>query len=239
MPWQFFTKTGQEKYSEPIAASAPLGASIIPGGPDVGIIVPFSGSSAPSGWLLCQGQELPISSYSDLASQLGTTYGALTNGSGAPGLTHFRLPDFRGRCAIGSGTLIGNENTGSGLITGSNSSIFSTGTASGSESVTLSGLESGAPSHSHSLTIPSHNHVVNNTNHSHQYGTGVVWSTTEYTITAPHPNSTARVTSYSSIGASLANSTTGISFSISSNVAASSSHENMQPYLVVNYIIKT
>lgn len=214
------------------------GVSFRPGGdPPAGIITTFAGSSAPTGWLLCQGQEVSVSTYAILYAQIGTTYGSLTNGSGGAGSSHFKLPDFRGRSAAGTGTLVGDGTTGSGAITGSSSSTFTIATASGAESVTLTGAQSGAPAHTHTITVGSHNHSVNNTNHYHTYGYGNYYCTTEYTITTPHPNNNARLTSYSSIGASLATSTTGISFATNTS-AASSSHENMQPYMVLNYIIK-
>ena len=58
---------------------------------------------APQGWALCQGQTLPINQNAALYSLLGTTYGG-------DGLTTFRLPDLRGRTAVGFGQ-------GSGLPT--------------------------------------------------------------------------------------------------------------------------
>lgn len=54
-------------------------------------------TSIPSGWLWCDGSEKAIATYGSLYDVLGTTYGALTNGSGGAGSTHFRLPDMRGR----------------------------------------------------------------------------------------------------------------------------------------------
>ena len=69
----------------------------------VGSLQAYAGASAPTGWLLCDNSEQPISTYPELYSVLGTTYGALTNGSGGAGSTHFRLPDLRGRMPVGAG----------------------------------------------------------------------------------------------------------------------------------------
>jgi len=67
--------------------------------------LPFSGSNLPEGrWLWCDGAEIAIASYPALYAVLGTTWGALTNGSGVAGSTHFRLPSANGRTAIGDGT---------------------------------------------------------------------------------------------------------------------------------------
>jgi microcystin-dependent protein len=65
----------------------------------VGTIIPSIFNSAPEGWLECSGQEVAIGSvgsiYYALSQQLGTTYGALTNGSGGVGSTHFRVPNLK------------------------------------------------------------------------------------------------------------------------------------------------
>jgi len=56
-------------------------------------------SFAPVGWLLCNGQTLPISSYQALFALLGTTFGG-------NGTSNFQLPDLQGRIPIhvGNGT---------------------------------------------------------------------------------------------------------------------------------------
>lgn len=50
----------------------------------------FARNTAPSGWLVCNGQAVSRSTYSDLFAAIGTTFGA-GNGS-----TTFNLPDLRG-----------------------------------------------------------------------------------------------------------------------------------------------
>jgi len=62
----------------------------------VGSIISYGGSSAPSGWLACNGQAVSTSTYSDLYAVLGSTYGATS--------TTFNLPDLRGRNIVGYGT---------------------------------------------------------------------------------------------------------------------------------------
>ncbi|WP_243057037.1 phage tail protein [Nocardioides sp. SR21] len=64
--------------------------------PYIGEIRIFSGTFAPVGWLLCDGQDLPISQYETLFQLIGTTYGG-------DGQETFRLPDLRGRVALGQG----------------------------------------------------------------------------------------------------------------------------------------
>ena len=60
-----------------------------------GSIIGFGGSSAPTGWLLCDGSAVSRSTYSDLFSAIGTTYGT-GNGS-----TTFNVPNLKGRMPVG------------------------------------------------------------------------------------------------------------------------------------------
>lgn len=69
------------------AAIAAMGAGAsVP----VGTVIAFSASSAPSGYLLCNGSTANRTTYAGLFSVIGTTYG-VGNGS-----TTFALPDYRG-----------------------------------------------------------------------------------------------------------------------------------------------
>ena len=62
----------------------------------IGQIMMFGGNFAPRSWALCNGQLLPISSYTALFSILGTTYGG-------DGRTTFALPDLQGRVPVHAG----------------------------------------------------------------------------------------------------------------------------------------
>jgi microcystin-dependent protein len=63
------------------------GATVVP----VGSILPFAGRFAPDGWLLCNGQEVSRTTYTNLYAAIGTTYGT------GDGSTTFNLPDCNGR----------------------------------------------------------------------------------------------------------------------------------------------
>jgi microcystin-dependent protein len=67
-------------------------------GVPLGGILPYAGSSPPYGYLLCDGSEVEKTKYSDLFDIIGTTYNGI-----APlvGVNTFRLPDLRGRFALG------------------------------------------------------------------------------------------------------------------------------------------
>ena len=60
-----------------------------------GILAPFAGSTAPDGWLLCDGSAVSRTTYSSLFAVIAATYGA------GDGSTTFGLPDLRGRMAMG------------------------------------------------------------------------------------------------------------------------------------------
>lgn len=98
----------------------------------VGSIMAYGGSSAPEGWLLCDGSVYPRATYPELSSVLASTYG------GDP--TNFRVPDLRGRFAMGAGK-------GDGLT------LRSIGGKLGEEAHVLTKAE--MPRHSHTIsTVP-------------------------------------------------------------------------------------
>lgn len=67
------------------AARAILGITNIPG-----MISDFAMSTPPTGWLECNGAAISRTTYADLFSAIGTTWGV------GDGSTTFNLPDFRG-----------------------------------------------------------------------------------------------------------------------------------------------
>lgn len=105
------------------------------GGVPSGVVLPFAGSSAPSGWLMAYGQAVSRTTYAALFAAIGTAHGV------GDGTTTFNLPDLRGRVAGGkddmggtaanrlSITLTGTKaSTSSGVITGlSSTSSLSVG----------------------------------------------------------------------------------------------------------------
>jgi len=63
----------------------------------VATILPFAGSVAPEGFMVCDGTELLASEYGDLFAAIGITYGV---GQAAGS---FKLPNLRGRAPVGAG----------------------------------------------------------------------------------------------------------------------------------------
>jgi microcystin-dependent protein len=111
--------------------------------PPVGVISAFAGSTAPSGYLLCDGSQVSRTTYSSLFAIIGTTYGV------GNGTTTFNLPDLRSRTIVGAGQ-------GASLT---NRTLASRG---GIETKTLAVTE--IPSHSHSINDPGHRHNITTVN---------------------------------------------------------------------------
>lgn len=65
------------------------------GSPQVppGVVAPYGGSSAPTGWLICDGSSVSTATYANLFAVIGYTYG----GAGSS----FTLPDLEGRVVAG------------------------------------------------------------------------------------------------------------------------------------------
>lgn len=77
-----------------VRANMPSVSQVVP----TGAIMPYVGSTAPSGYLMCNGQAVSRTTYSALFSVCGTQYGE------GDGSTTFNLPDYTDRVAQGLGT---------------------------------------------------------------------------------------------------------------------------------------
>lgn len=83
-------------------------------GPDAayvqtGVIIPFAGTSVPTGYLLCNGAAVSRTDYANLFAVIGTLYGA------GDGSTTFNLPDARDRVLQGAS---GTHSAGSYIAAG-------------------------------------------------------------------------------------------------------------------------
>jgi len=72
-----------------------LGEAFVP----IGSIFPFAGTQIPLGYLLCDGALVSRVEYPNLYQAIGSTYGASAGGE------YFRLPDLRGRFALGNANM--------------------------------------------------------------------------------------------------------------------------------------
>lgn len=167
-----------------------------PGGlAPTGVVLPFAGSAAPTGWLLCYGQAVSRTTYADLYTAIGTAHGP------GDGSTTFNLPDLRGRVGAGKDDMGG---TAASRLTSGGSGVAGTtlGASGGAETHTLTTPQ-----------IPSHTHGL---------------SQAMPAIT----NAAGSINRASSNTASQASGT-------SDSTGGGGAHNNTQPTLVLNYIIKT
>jgi microcystin-dependent protein len=107
-------------------------------GVNTGIIIPWTSTSVPSGFLECTGAAVSRSTYSALFAVVGTTYGA------GDGSTTFDLPDLQDAVVV-------NKSPAKALAsTGGANTVASTGNISGTlGNTTLS--EAMLPAHTHGL----------------------------------------------------------------------------------------
>lgn len=178
--------------------------------PLLGQITMFAGTFAPRGWAFCEGQLLAISSNTALFSIIGTTYGG-------DGRTTFALPDLRGRAAI-------NPGTGPGLST------RRLGERGGQETHTLNITE--IPSHTHNVISNSSHLKLSTDNAANETpNAGDVPAVANY----PAGLTTQKVKSFGPPS----NTVDGQSIAPPniSNTGGNLSHNNMQPWLAINFII--
>lgn len=128
-------------------------------GVPIGAIMPYAGTNSPEGYLLCDGSEVEIVKYQLLYDIIGTTY----NGT-APllGVGTFRLPDLRGRFALGKDNM---DNAGSVPLS-SGSYVDAGGGTAGRVADTKAQTLGGAAGQSSTAlgleNLPEHTHSMQN-----------------------------------------------------------------------------
>ena len=158
-----------------------------------GSISMYAGSTAPTGYLLCDGSAVSRTTYADLFTAIGTTYGA------GDGSTTFNVPNVKGRVAVGYNS--------------ADTSFDALGETGGEKAHTLTVAE-----------MPSHNHPVSGTYTDNPYYVKYQNNTTYYGY---YGDTNGGLGQYLSVANSVASQGGG------------GSHNNLQPYIVLNYIIKT
>lgn len=252
----------------------------------VGSIVVYAGSTAPEGWLMCDGALYDVLAYPELFDVLEFTYGSNVKKDA------FRVPDLAGKVPVG--------------VKSSTYYCDTLGKTGGETEVSLSESEMpshkhdvSASNHSHDINISPHTHAVSVTSHSHSlddpgHSHGTVDPGHSHSIEDPGHKHAIGLwngvgggyvddaghllegihahTDTTTTGITINNATTGIRINSGrtailvqsatvpvslkdTTVSASAqnahvslseaskgsgaAHENLQPYIVVNYIIKS
>lgn len=122
-----------------------------------GTIVAYAGSTAPDGWMLCDGSAISRTSYAGLFNSVGINYGS---GNGA---TTFNVPDLRGRLIFGNDYMGGAPTDRLSLTLGLYDPQLGIKAGKASSTVTIANMAS----HNHSFAGSSVN--VSSQSHSHSY----------------------------------------------------------------------
>jgi microcystin-dependent protein len=206
-------------------STTPAAATGLP----TGAIMPFAGASAPSGgYLLCDGSSVSSSTYLALHAVISNTYGGSAyTGAGA---LSFNLPDLRGRLPMGAGTGTGQNASGTGAPSGTAQTARTRGQWGGEETNLLSTTE-----------MPSHNHggtTQGGGSHFHSFGRPALsYNAPNGNISASTPGGTLHRFSDSD-GVNDTDTAANHTHTIDAQ-GGGGRHNNVPPFVVLNYIIKT
>lgn len=182
------TQTAITDVRNDVAAS--IAAQLVP----AGTIVATARTAAPSGWLLCQGQNLlRAGTYADLYDAIGTNYGSADS-------THFYIPNLKGKVPVG--------------IDAADSTFSDHNKTGGAKTVTLS-----------VNNLPPHNHLFGADDQIQSAGSYTKISGFSYDA-------------ISSLSGGGGNYLTKGLYEGSTSRSGNTAHENMPPYVTVNYMIK-
>lgn len=173
-----------------------------------GLMSLYAGSADPSGWLICDGRSLLVASYQPLFNQLDYVYG----GSGL----NFNLPNLMGRAVFGLDDM-GSGAAGRITIAGASTLGLSAGSRQHALTVQQAPLLSHTHSNSGSFSVTADarklgNDSLGSANPRHGFNTSSGAASVPLTLT--------------------------IATSSSSVVDPASTHPNLPPFLLLNWIIK-
>lgn len=184
----------------------------------VGGLIPFGGAfgNTPDNWLACDGAAVSRTDYAELFAAIGTTHGV------GDGSTTFNVPDCRGRAVLGAGQ-------------GASLTDRALGVKVGNETHALSTSE--IASHSHSSgsfsasTAGNHRHAPEG---GGQFVRNIYPSTTSWDAYSPNLHLEMNGGGNTAYAGNHSHSVSGTSGSAGSGNA----HNNMQPSIALEYIIR-
>lgn len=195
--------------------AGPAGPQGMQGVAPSGAIMMFGAGTAPAGWLICDGSLVGRTQFPNLFNVISTLYGA------GDGTSTFALPDFRGIFPLGvkAGT-------------------YALAARGGEATHTLVAAENGVHNHSGSISPNPHAHGLAADSHFHNLHQliddaqrGSDFNTLKYATGGPNlstdPAASGIIIAGTALSVAIANSTGG------------TPHNNMPPYMGINFIIKT
>jgi len=192
---------------------------------EVGTIKPWGKATAPDGYLLCDGSAVSRTTYADLFTVIGTTYGTGDNS------TTFNVPDLQGKFPQGkSGTTnlatTGGANTITVAVTNNqalanNQTVTVTGSI---DNTSLTNAQLASHSHTYNLRTTSSADQINA--HGGVGGLGQTGSNTGNSGSGTSHNHTHTLSG-----------TLGGSVALTGDVTASGTN-SFSPFVIVQYIIK-
>jgi microcystin-dependent protein len=186
-------------------------------------VLRYAGSTEPAGWLLCNGQAVSKSTYANLYTIIGGTYGETS--------TTFNVPDYRNRIGMGAGSTV------------------PLGGTAGATTATLS--IANLPAHSHGVTDPGHSHAVDDPGHAHTvddpghtHSTGQPVGAVDSGTGTDTTSATSGTTGSSTTGVTVESATTGLEVNDGTtgieiqDTGSGQSFSIVPPVVGVNWIIK-
>ena len=209
-----------------------------------GCVKMYAGTAPPSSWLICDGQAVSRTTYTDLYAVIGTTYGS------GDGSTTFNIPNMQGNVVVGHDGSTYNRGSIGGssthaITTGEMPSHSHTGTTdpSGAHNHTGTTDSAGAHQHNYQDAYFAENRGTNNGVYGTSAGTDsdnqFIYRTSAggYSLT-PSDIQTSSAGSHSH-NLNINSSTTHQHTFTTNSTGSGNAMSLMQPYVVMHYIIKT
>lgn len=206
--------------------------------PELAAIRLWPTNTAPTNWMICDGSAISRTTYADLFAIVGTTFGV------GNGTTTFNIPDLKGRVAVGRDS--------------GQTEFDVLGESGGAKTVTLT--TTNMPSHTHGLTAitvgnqsANHTHTFSDTSssdaHTHTIGADqdVPSGSANYSVhrgsgSGGFQSNASTSDSHShTVSGTTGNQSANHNHALTGNVdsaGSDGSHNNLQPYLVLNFVIK-
>lgn len=221
----------------------------------------------PSGWFYCRGQREPRASYPGLDQAIGITYGPYTAADGSPGDTHFQLPDLQSRIPVGFSSEAEFNSPGktggvkevtltaaqSGIAAHAHTVGASNSGVTGTNNTVGYSIQTSNPNHGHTTGAENATHTHTTAFKTHPVASGTATTalvgpgasftgTTTYTSAGQSANHAHTVINDANVTHSHVINNDGHTHNVQINNAAPAdagqAHNNLQPYITLNYIIK-